>query len=109
MNQERRHIRRVPLLVDVAWQGATGKYEARTSDISVGGCFIDTIGQVNVGQIIEFKIRLPAGDWLDVQGTVVYEYPGMGFGVSFTQISDSDRRRLEWLVNAEAQRADKLE
>ena len=109
MDQERRHIRRVPLLVDVIWEGATGKYEARISDLSVGGCFIDTIGQVNVGELVKFKIRLPAGDWLDLQGTVVYEYPGMGFGVSFTQLLDSDRRQLEWLVNAEAQRADKRE
>jgi hypothetical protein len=109
MNEERRHIRRVPLLVDVVWEGAAGKYEARTSDLSVGGCFIDTIGQVNVGETVKFKIRLPAGDLLDVQGTVVYEYPGMGFGVSFTQLSDSDRRQLEWFVNAEAHRADKRE
>lgn len=109
MNEERRHIRRVPLLVDVLCQGATGNYEARTSDLSVGGCFIDTISQVNVGETIKFKIRLPAGDWLDVQGTVVYEYPGVGFGVSFTQLLDSDRRQLEWLVDAEAHRADKRE
>lgn len=109
MNQERRHIRRVPLLVEVVWEGSTGKHEARTSDLSVGGCFIDTIGQVNVGEIIKFKILLPAGEWLDVQGTVAYEYPGMGFGVSFTQLLDSDRRQLEGLVNAEAHRADKRE
>ena len=89
--------------------GATGKYEARTGDLSMGGCFIDTIGQVTVGEAIDFKLRLPAGEWIELRGEVTYQYPNMGFGVRFTDISDADRKRLEWLVKAEAYRAEKQE
>jgi hypothetical protein len=109
MEEERRHDRRVPLLIDVFWEGGAGKYEARTSDLSISGCFIDTIGLVSVGETIKFKIRLPSGEWIKLQGEVVYGHPGTGFGVRFTKLSESDRQRLEWLVKAEAYRADKPE
>ena len=109
MGEERRSGRRVPFLIDVFWEGAAGKYEARTSDLSTTGCFIDTIGQVKVGEKIKFKFRLPSGDWIKLQGEVVYGHPGTGFGVRFTKVLESDRQRLEWLVKAEAYRADKPE
>lgn len=107
MTDERRKRKRVPTLIDVVWEGATGKYEARTGDLSADGCFIDTIGQVAVGETINFKLRLPSGEWMDLRGEVIYEYPNMGFGVHFTDISDADRKRLEWIVKAEEYRAEK--
>ena len=107
MGIERRKHDRVPALIDLAWEGASSKYEARTSDISISGCYIDTIAQVVIGELIKFKLRLPAGDWIELHGEVVYSHPNMGFGVRFTDISDSDRKRLEWLVKAEAYRAEK--
>ena len=109
MEEERRAHKRVPLLVEVLWQGATGKYEARTSDISATGCFIDTIGRATMGETIRFKVRLPAGGWLELRGEVVYEQPGTGFGVLFFNIAEPNRKQLEWLVKAEAYRAEKQE
>ena len=107
MTDERRKHKRAPALLDVIWEGGTGKYEARTGDLSTGGCFVDTIGQVTVGETISFKLRLPAGEWLELQGEVVYQYPNMGFGVRFTNVSDSNLKPLAWLVKAEAHRAEK--
>lgn len=40
---ERRKNDRVPILLDVIWQGGAGKYEARISDISPDRCYIDAI------------------------------------------------------------------
>jgi hypothetical protein len=107
MSDETRKYKRVPALLDIMWEGATGGYEARTSDITVAGCFIDTSGQVMVGETINFKLCLPAGDWIELQGEVIHAYPNVGFGVRYTNVSDSDRKRLEWLVKAEAYRTDK--
>jgi len=106
MNDERRKQERVSAIIEVIWEGATAKYEARTGDLNTGGCFIDTIGHVTVGEIINFKLRLPAEDWIELQGEVVHAYPNAGFGVRFTNVSDADRKRLEWLVKAEAYRAE---
>jgi PilZ domain-containing protein len=97
-DQERKH-KRLPLLIDVLWEGAAGKYEARTSDISLGGCFIDTIGQVGVGEKVNFKLCLANGEWIELQGQVMYALERMGFGVEFINLSDENQKRIEELVN----------
>lgn len=95
----------VPGLFEVEWQGTAGRHEARTADLRLGGCFIDTIAQAAVGEPVAVKLRLPAGGWIELQGEVTYQFPTMGFGVRFTGGSEADRRRLEWLVKAEGRKA----
>lgn len=95
MTDKNRKHTRVPLLIEVLWEGAAGKYEARTSDISLGGCFIDTIGQMAIGETISFKLCLPTDEGIELQGEVMYELPRAGFGVRFANLSDDQQRRLE--------------
>lgn len=110
MSDERRTQGRVPAYIEVLWEGASGKYEARTGDIHTGGCFIDSMGEVRVGEVVRFKLRLPSEEWIEVKGVVAYKYPNAGFGVRFLSISsEADRKRLEWLVKAEAFRVQKKE
>jgi hypothetical protein len=105
MSDERRSQGRVEAYIEVLWEGASGKYQARTNDIHTGGCFIDSIVEVAVGEIILFKLRLPNEEWIELKGEVAYRYPNAGFGVRFLSISsEADRKRLEWLVKAEAYR-----
>ncbi len=100
MINERRKIKREPIILDVLWEGSGGKHEARTSDISMGGCFIDTIGQVAVGETITFKLCLPTGEWIELQGEVRYELPRFGFGVRFDSLSVENQRRLFDVIKA---------
>jgi uncharacterized protein (TIGR02266 family) len=99
MSDERRKNRRVPLLIEVSWEAKTGKYEARTSDLSTGGCFVDTIAQVNIGEQIHFKLQIPNGDWMELDGEVTYAYPNIGFGLRFFNLSEADQQKLESMVN----------
>ena len=101
MTDERRQNKRVPLLVEVMWEAKAGNYEARTSDLSTGGCFVDTIGKVSNGEHIIFKLQLPDGEWMELQGNVTYAYPNVGFGVRFTNLSDANKKTLEKLVGAD--------
>ena len=105
MGGERRRHLRVPAHFEVKWEGAAGRYEARTSDLSEGGCFVDTIAPAAAGEAIAFKLRLPSGGWLELRGVVTYHYPNTGFGVRFEAASAEDRKRLEWLVKAEGSKA----
>jgi hypothetical protein len=98
MSDERRKNKRVPLLVEVMWEAKTGNYEARTSDLSTGGCFVDTIGKAGTGEEIKFKLQLPDGEWMELQGEVTYSYPNVGFGVRFTNLTDGNKKTLEKLV-----------
>lgn len=99
MTEKRRH-QRVPVLLDLLWESATGKYEARTSDISLGGCFIDTIGQVAIGETITFKLCLPSGEWIQLQGEVKYELPRFGFGLKFKDLSEESQKQVAALVKS---------
>jgi len=84
--------------LEVVWQGIAGKYDARMSEISMDGCFIDSMGQETMGETVSFKVRLPSGVWASLQGKVVYqEYP-IGFQLEFTNLTEADRRILAQVI-----------
>lgn len=90
----------VNVSLDVVWQGAAGKYDARMGEISMEGCFIDSMGQEALGETIYFKVHLPSGIWVTLQGEVVYqEYP-IGFEVRFSNLTQENRRLLAEVVAA---------
>lgn len=90
----------VNVSLDVVWQGAAGKYDARMGEISMEGCFIDSMGQETMGETIYFKVHLPSGIWVTLQGEVIYqEYP-IGFEVRFTNLTQENRMLLAEVVAA---------
>ena len=98
---EKRTHPRAPVLLEVLWESDSGKYESRTSDLSLGGCFIQTSGQLAVGEMITFKLRLLTGEWIELHGVVKHERPRIGFGVKFEGLSEETQKQLAALVNAE--------
>ena len=98
MNDEKRKHGRQPLVMEASWDGSGIKSRARTVDISATGCFIDTLGQVEVGETLNLKFTVPDGEYISVQGVVKYQMLSLGFGVRFTRIADSDRLRLDALL-----------
>jgi CheY-like chemotaxis protein len=71
------------------------------SEISGDGCFIDSRVQGRaLGDIVEFKVHLPSGPWVSLQGELVSEDYPIGFGLRFTGLSDGDRRLLAQVVAA---------
>lgn len=98
MTDEKRKHGRQPLVMEASWEGSGIKSRARTVDISATGCFIDTLGEVEVGEKLNLKLTLHGGEYISVQAVVMYRMPSLGFGVRFTKISDSDRLRLDTLL-----------
>ena len=98
MNDERRQEPRVPVSLEAHWEGMSGRYEARISDISTRGCFLESPGHVVAGERVAFTIRLPTGEWLRLRGEVMFKDPFMGFGISFVELSDEQRTLLTNLV-----------
>lgn len=88
MSDERRTNERVPLPLEARWEGQSGRFTARISDISLGGCYIESFGQVMVGEIISFELQLQTGNWMRLRGTVAYHLPNMGFGIQFIDLSE---------------------
>ncbi len=90
-----REHERFSLLSEIVLESASGKQQARVSDISAGGCFVDTITQVRVGERILFELVHPNGDRLQFAGEVAYHLSGVGFGLKFVDLSDEQKQFLE--------------
>ena len=101
MTDDRRRDPRIPRSLGAVWEGASGKHEARASDISLGGCFIDTIGRVAIGETIRFKLQISDTETIDLDGEVVTELPRFGFGIRYLDLSDENRRRLETIIGTQ--------
>ncbi len=96
---ERRSEDRLDVCLDAAWDGKSGNYEARVTDLSEGGCYVDTLGEANVGEILSFKIQMPSGEWLALTGEVAHETPPMGFGLRFVYLGDEQLEKLRSLIS----------
>jgi hypothetical protein len=98
MTENRRRDERISTNLPAKWDGLTGNYEARIEDLSLGGCFINTAGRVDLGEVIGFEIKLPSGEWLPLRGEVASYQPGIGFGLLFTFITSDEEEALRELL-----------
>jgi hypothetical protein len=98
MNEEKRKHKRVPVNLSVRWRGVSGGHEGRVEDLSISGCFINTKGAVDVGEIVSLLIQLPSGRWLPLRGKVVFYQQLTGFSLSFSILDESERETLKQLV-----------
>ena len=101
MSDEPRQHNPVIVSLDVVWQGSSGKFDARMSEISMDGCFIDSRVQGRaLGDMVDFKVHLPTGPWVSLQGELISEEYPVGFGLRFTGLTDEARRLLAEVVAA---------
>ena len=98
MTQNRRTNERKSLNLDARWDGLSGQHEARVSDIGLGGCFVNTVTRVELGQLIGIEIRRPSGEWLRLQGAVSSCHEGVGFGLEFTALTEDQKSTLKELM-----------
>lgn len=95
-----RQHERTPVSLGIVLESASGKRDARISDISMGGCFVDSITQMSEGETAVFQVHLPMGLWVQLYGEVVYLSPGFGFGLRFTRLAEEERILLEQVIAA---------
>jgi hypothetical protein len=100
MEDERRGEQRFPLPLEARWDGLSGKYTARLSDLSLSGCYIETLALVALGEELQFELKLPTGFWMPLRGTVVYLQPNLGFGIRFGQLKLMERNVLSRLLES---------
>jgi hypothetical protein len=102
MEKERRTDQRVNVNYQVKWHGAAGGYEGRLEDLSANGCFVNTRGPADVGEIVSLLIRLPQGGWLPLRGRVRFFQQLTGFSLSFSILDDKERATLKQLVASQS-------
>ena len=101
---ERRTSERKKVLLEAKWSSMSRRHEARVDDGSLGGCFVDTNGHVELNEPVELQILLPSGEWLALRGKVASYQPGVGFGMSFT-LNSKEEKAVKELITSAADRA----
>jgi hypothetical protein len=95
---ERRSGKRWDVSLDAVWDGKSGNYTARITDLSDGGCYMDSLGDVTMGELLNFKLHLPNGAWLELTGEVAHHTPPVGFGVRFLDLSEEQLETLRAFI-----------
>ncbi len=102
---ERRQYRRIKVSVPVELHadGAASPVHGATLDLSLGGCYFETIFPFPVGT--ELDLRLQLDTELPISAVVVTCDPQVGNGIRFAKMLPEDRKALEaFLKTAEEQK-----
>lgn len=86
---DRRDSDRKKLIVDVRFEGGDGTGIANTRDIGIGGLYMTTTSELEIGTLILMSLEV-GGRTMKLNGVVVYSDPGHGVGVRFKDIASGD-------------------
>jgi hypothetical protein len=98
MTNDRRDKKRFEVSLDASWDGSRGTYDARISDLSATGCYVDAINETLPGEILRLKVQIPSGDWLEINGEVTHSFTSVGFGLCFVDMDSEQLAKLNALL-----------
>ena len=99
---DRRTKQRLSVHLDAIWDSSTQAHSALITNLSEGGCFMDSVGEVRRGEIVGFRVLLPDDDWLYLEGEVRH-HGADGFGVQFVDLNEEQTEKLQWLLRLAAE------
>jgi hypothetical protein len=87
MEQERRGAPRFPFIAaaEVLAENAGSRMNARISDLSVSGCYVDTINPLADGTLVRVKI-VTETQIFEAPARVVYSHIHLGMGLVFREV-----------------------
>jgi PilZ domain-containing protein len=87
MEQERRCAPRYPFVAhaELSDEERSIYLRARVSDLSLSGCYIDTIHPLPTGTQIVLYVTDDSGSF-QARGKIVYSVPNLGSGVAFLDV-----------------------
>jgi hypothetical protein len=95
-----RAVRRCPFVasVEVTELRSKTKLSARTSEMGLGGCYVDALNPFAMGTEVKLRIVRDQGAF-EATAKVVYSDPSFGMGLAFTEVTAEQRVVLEnWLA-----------
>jgi hypothetical protein len=97
---ERRRHSRYPFTATVELVEASSqtRIQGRTSDLSRGGCYVDSPCRFPAGSVVKMRLTKEMRSF-EAQANVVYSLDGMGMGVKFTAADSEQFSTLEkWMA-----------
>ena len=102
---KQRSVRRCPLVAsaEVTELGSGTVLSARTSEIGLGGCYVDALNPFPEATPVRLRILRDQGVF-ETKAKVVYCDPTFGMGLAFTDMMPNQRLVLEaWLAEIVSQ------
>jgi PilZ domain len=99
--KKERTVRRCPFVAsaEVTELSSGTRLSARTSEIGLGGCYIDVLNPFPKDTLVHLKILRDQGAF-EAKAKVVYCDPAFGMGLAFSEMTPDHRAVLEgWLVD----------
>jgi PilZ domain len=83
--------------------GSNTRLSARTSEVGIGGCYVDAMNPFPEGTDVQVRILRDQGTF-ETKAKVVYCDSTMGMGLAFTEMTPEHRSLLEdWLAEIVSQ------
>jgi PilZ domain len=98
MFYERRAHYRVPTKLTVRWEGLLTNNYALMTDVSQGGCYINTAGRVSLDEQIRVDTILLSQAHLHLEGSVAHREWPLGFGLRFANLTDEKASLISQVV-----------
>ena len=99
--ERRKHPRfTVSVPVEVHAEGSDTPIRCTTSDLSLGGCYIESMYPFPVGSTLDLRLQLE--NTLLIEARVVTSYPQVGNGMEFIRMLPEDRAELRTFLDSVA-------
>jgi len=89
---------------DARWRGASGGGTCRIGDVSLGGCFVNSMATPTVGERTSVTVELDGEEFALPMGAVVTAEWGFGFAVEFKALGNAELADLKNLIGRLRQR-----
>jgi hypothetical protein len=97
MMEERRSAQRLRTNINVRWESLKTEGGGQVCDLSAGGCFVLSGGEVDQGELLQIRLILD-DQIVSLWGQVIYSVREMGFAVRFI-LTYEDGRHLRALLD----------
>lgn len=84
-----RTSKRSLVAIEIVLDSSAGSRSTRISDLSIGGCFVETINTYRPGDAIAFHLKDANHVSLKFNGIIAYSLDSIGFGLQFTDLNDA--------------------
>lgn len=86
------------ITVEVRQKGDEDMMLGHLTNISLGGCFVETTRILSIGEQVNLVFSMEEGK-MDADGTVIRLDPGSGFALQFNDMSRDDRSKIHKVVD----------
>ena len=101
---ERRKFPRLEKIIEIQYSSNSPRFQARITDMSEEGVFIDTLNPLEEGTMVQFKFTIsdsPNDPAIQGEGKVIWNQNTVGMGIEFSQLDEKDRGRIRDFVKTQ--------